>query len=110
MTDTLTVHFVDGSDAEVNIVLDEKRVEFSAFDEKTRKRYRLVFAECTLVRITYSDIEPEWADLNDLTEGIQELERLSNGVRRFQIGFDDESLLEIHCKNFSMMVAPNHEA
>ena len=58
MTDALTVPFVDGSDAETNITLDERRVEFSAFDEKTGQRYRLIFSDCTLVKITCSDVEP----------------------------------------------------
>jgi hypothetical protein len=99
---TLTTHFVDGSDVDVTFVFDERRIEMSAFDEKTRKRYHLTFADCTFIKVAYSDEDKEWADLNNLTEGVQELETLVQGVRRFQIGFADESLVEIHCRNFSM--------
>lgn len=37
MTTSLEVYFVDGSEAEVNLIFDDKRVEMTAFDEKTRQ-------------------------------------------------------------------------
>ncbi len=71
----------------------------TAFDEASRRRYTLAFVRCTAFSMNYSSTEP---DLNDLTEGIWELERLDQEIRVFQIHFVDESVLEIRCKDFSI--------
>jgi len=99
MKSELTVNFVDGSDVEVEISLDDKRVILVAFDEKIKKKYRLIFSECISINIEYSkEDEP---DLNNLTDGIQET-RTEDGSRKFIIGFADESNLEIRCNAFEM--------
>jgi len=105
----LSTHFVDGSDVDVSIDFYEKVVEVSAYDEKTRERYSLTFADCTSITVTYSDEEDPI--LNHLTEGIHELGSTIPGVRNFQIHFADESVLAVSCKRFSMRpVAPGfHE-
>ena len=102
MTDALVANFVDGSDAETSIFFDQKRVKVTAFDEKTSQWYHLTFRGCVKINITYSDVEDEWADLNNLTEGIRELKTLEEGFRRFEIGFVDESIIQIDCREFSM--------
>ncbi len=102
MADTLLAHFVDGSDAEISITFNRKCVEMTALDEKTHQWYHLTFTNCTRISAIYSDEEEKWADLNNLTDGVSELQTTEKGVRRFEIGFADESVLQIECRNFTM--------
>jgi hypothetical protein len=99
-TSDLLTHFVDGSDVEVRIDFYAKVVEVSAYDEETRRRYILMFADCTSITVTYADEEDPM--LNHLTEGIHELQSTTPGLRLFHILFADESMLEIGCKRFTM--------
>jgi hypothetical protein len=102
MSDTLSANFVDGSDVEISTNLERRRVEVTAYDEKTRQKYQLTFADCTLIMLTYSDVEQDWVDINNLTDGIEEVANGNPGIRVFRVGFVDESVLEIHCRSFSM--------
>lgn len=102
MTSELRAHFTDGSDVEVRITFDERRVEVCADDEVTQTRYRLLFEECTKIGISYMFTDDEFGDPNNLTEGIQELPAETEGVRSFRVGFVDESVLRISCRRFSM--------
>jgi hypothetical protein len=103
MTDRLTAHFVDGSGAEVRIVFDERRVEMTAYDEPSRQRYALTFNQCVASQITYKELDDKWADRYNLTEGVEELPSRIGQGRRFQVGFADESVLEIDCLEFAIV-------
>ena len=46
--------------------------------------------------------EDDKDDLYNLTEGLYELDGQEPGVRRFGIGFMSESVLEGHCRDFSI--------
>lgn len=100
MKSELIVSFVDGSDVEINMSLEDKYITFVAFDEKSRKKYRLTFSDCISINMQYS-IEDE-PDLNNLTDGIQEI-RTEDKSRLFKIGFADESNLEIRCNLFELI-------
>lgn len=103
MTDVLVANFVDGSDVEVTYEFYRRRIIVIAFDEVMRAKYQLTFGECTLVSVTYSDGPDDLRDLSNLTEGIKEFGRQSGGARRFEVGFADDSVMEIHCREFSMV-------
>lgn len=99
MSSSLLAHFVDGSDVEVKCSFDERRIEISAYDEKTRHRYVLEFDQCIEIQVAYTEDD----DLNNFTEGVIELTNETAAVRQFQIGFADGSVLGIRCRRFSMM-------
>lgn len=104
MNRILTTHFVDGSDVEFAYSFYRRRVEVSAYDEKTRRRYRLSFDSCTRLDVAYSqDVEDGFRDLSNLTEGISELTGEEPGLRGFEIGFADGTVVKIWCKQFSMV-------
>lgn len=102
MADKLITHLEDSYDVETVITFPEKRVELAATDEWTKQWFRLVFDTCTVIKITYSDEEPNWVALNDLANGVTEVEDQDQGERHFQIHYSDESILDIVCKQFSM--------
>ena len=99
--DELVTHFVDGSDVQLTFSLDERRIELTAYDEAMHGRYRLVFSRCVRVYIEYGEDE-DVLDLNNLTEGVSELDTPRPGLRAFRIGFADDSEMEIWCREFAM--------
>lgn len=102
MSSELITHFVDGSDVELQVWVDARLIEMSVRDERTLGKYRLRFARCVRMDISYADDEEDFSALNDLTEGVHEEESGQPGVRHFTIGFADGSIMEIACRDFSM--------
>jgi len=100
MTDKLITNFVDASEVQIEMNLEEKRIELEAYDEKTRSKYHLKFINCTTIKINYSNDEDP--DLYNLTDGIIESETTSENVRNFEINFSDESVIKIGCRYFSI--------
>ncbi len=103
MSQRLVTHFVDGSGVDLAIDVAERRVEMSAFDEATRQRYVLTFARCLAISPTYKEWADGEGDRYNLTEGVAELPSSANSERRFRIGFVDESVLEVVCREFAMV-------
>lgn len=99
MAEHLITHFVDGSDVEIAYDFYDRRIEMTAYDEKTRRRYCLSFGRCTHIDVVYT----EEGDINNLTEGVMELVASPPGVRTFTIGFADESVVTISCREFTMI-------
>src|SRR6476661_335023 len=100
MREPLAVRFVDGTDVHLDSDLAGNKIVMIAFDTQTRQRCRLTFARCMTVMMSYTS---ESAELSDLNDGVTELEPVILGERIFQIDFGDESRLEIHCKDFSLV-------
>jgi len=100
MKEQLPASFVDGSDVKLKVLLEEKDVILTAYDEKTGKKYRLIFSDCGHIEFTYGDDSD--IDLYNLTDGIAEEESLQDGTRCFTVGFADESKLKIQCQNLTV--------
>ncbi|MCL6592214.1 MAG: hypothetical protein K6U80_19995 [Firmicutes bacterium] len=100
MVKNLFSGFSDSSNVNLKIDFTQKQINMIVFDEKIQKYYQLNFVDCVQILIKYTDDIDN--DLTNLTEGVNELDKENEHIRVFNIGFADETTVEIKCKAFSI--------